>query len=188
MASSVSTHERLLRAAAEGIVAGLCRTKRAHREGLVFTATFGHHESDTAWQSWAADLERAFVALVSICHLFHGRDAEPKLGALRGLVERLTQQPFDGTTLKVLCCVHGQTVKVEGGGSGDDESKAIVRLGCFPDPNGEWNTQQSNKRARTGPSGARDFFERGSCELPAAQLQRQTSKGRTAGFIGCRDR
>ena len=110
--------------------------------------------SDTAWQSWAADLERAFVALVSICHLFHGRDAEPKLGALRGLVERLTQQPFDGTTLKVLCRVHGQTVKVEGGGSGDDESKAIVRLGCFPDPNGEWNTQQSNKRARTGPSGA----------------------------------
>ena len=97
-----------------------------------------------------ADLERAFVALVSI-YLFHGRDAEPKLG-IYATGGKAHQQPFNAPRSSL--CVHGQTVKVEGGGSGDDESKAIVRLGCFPDPNGEWNTQQSNKRARTGPSGA----------------------------------
>ena len=65
------------------------------------------------WKSWAADLERTFVSLVSVCHLFYSREAEPSFHTLRGLVERLTQQPFDNTTLKTLCEVHDKGVIVD---------------------------------------------------------------------------
>ena len=78
------------------------------------------------WQEWASDLERTFIALLSICHLFATRDAEPTLSTLRGMVERITQRPLDETTLKLLTSLHKSVVTLDGKGNA-----TVVHLACL---------------------------------------------------------
>ena len=80
---------------------------------------------NTSWTAWAKSLEASFIGVLSVCHLFRQHDAEPTLAALKAAVQGMTQQPLDGTTLRVLGAVHGDVVRLEGGGDGDDTTLTV---------------------------------------------------------------
>jgi hypothetical protein len=79
------------------------------------------------WDAWAAELERVFVALLSVCALLHSHDAEaPTFAALRAAIERMTQQKLDAQTLAVLGDVHKDCICIKG--TGED---LAVHLSCL---------------------------------------------------------
>ena len=95
------------------------------------------------WSRWADELEGFYVAMLTIGHLFVSRDVEVTLGALRVGVERFTQRPFDESTVRVLCSVHGEGLQMHGSGDA-----LVIKLSCFT-ANGDGNAP-SKKRTRAG--------------------------------------
>ena len=96
-----------------------------------------------AWAAWAAELERTYVALLTVCALFHQREAECTLPAIKAAVERMTQLPLDARTLRVLGAVH-DVVGLEG-----DDAALTVRIDFAA------KTRAAKKRRRSAGRGRR---------------------------------
>jgi DEAD/DEAH box helicase domain-containing protein len=63
-----------------------------------------------AWTAWLLQVERLFVAFITVGALFEQREALTSLGAMRAAVERMAGAVFDVTTLRLIATLRTELV------------------------------------------------------------------------------